>query len=235
MYGDPEMELCGVPVRVLDPDDFIPSHRANVLFLDYDTYPGQPTRATFCPNAELTPQGVNHSEFGGDIAIPVDQLNMTSNFAKYPAAHKGGDDLDEVQANVMSTEPLTVCPTIESANTLYYVAVHGGEIVQADPKTMDLSGMVKLVVVNSHKDAPEGLVDVVLGEYDTIPGSPSATYRANGVDLKELLATGQVKIPMLARNSSGFDIPGVRFMTILPYDIMVNHDEFKYPRFNLTE
>ncbi|QXO10851.1 hypothetical protein pEaSNUABM54_00025 [Erwinia phage pEa_SNUABM_54] len=235
LYGDSAMELCGVPVRVLDPDDFIPSHRSNVLFLDYDSYPGVPTRATLCPNAELTPEGVNRSEFGGDIAVPIDQLNLTSNFAKYPAAHKGGDDLDEVLANVTSTEPLVVAPTVTGSKSVYYVAVHGGEIVMADPNTADVVAMGKLLVVNSHKDAPEGLVDVVLGEYDTIPGRPSAVYRANDVDLKELLATGQITIPMIARSSSGFDIPGIRFKTYLPYAIAIDHNEFQYPRFNLTK
>lgn len=235
LYGDSAMELCGVPVRVLDPDDFIPSHRSNVLFLDYDSYPGAPTRATLCPNAELTPEGVNRSEFGGDIAVPIDQLNLTSNFAKYPAAHKGGDDLDEVLANVTSTEPLVVAPTVTGSKSVYYVAVHGGEIVMADPNTADVVAMGKLLVVNSHKDAPEGLVDVVLGEYDTIPGRPSAVYRANDVDLKELLATGQITIPMIARSSSGFDIPGIRFKTYLPYAIAIDHNEFQYPRFNLTK
>lgn len=235
LFGDSAMELCGVPVRVLDPDDFMPSHRSNVLFLDYDTYPGLPARATLCPNAELTPTGVNRSEFGGDVAIPIELLNMTSDFAKYPSAHKDGDDLDDVLANVTSTDPLTACPEIATDNPVYYVAVHGGEIVLADPKTMDLTGSVKVIVANSHKNAPEGLVDVVLGDYDTIPGRPSALYRANGVDLKELLATGTVKVPMLARHSSGFDIPGARFMTILPYGITVDHDEFTYPRFDLTK
>lgn len=110
------------------------------------------------------------------------------------------------------------------------IAVHACAIVYSDPTIEhQLTGIGTLLQPNA--PLPAEPVNVLLLDYDVIPGTATCVYRACNVDLNKIVKDGRIEFTRPPEGLPGFIIDDAIFSEVSPYDFQFYGDYKHYPRF----
>lgn len=191
---------------VIQQGDIVPPHRGSYLFIGHD-HNDQPTGGFILSDVFL-------SEYIGRTGYSPG-LPANTKWVDRPEAEKVKFDFRP------EGEPQAWC----------IIAVHAGEIVYNDPKAVVEGIGDNGVVLQPNTPIPTERVNVLLLDYDVIPGFASCTYEAHDVDLSKIIKEGRIDVKRPPSGLPGFLIDGVIFSETLPYTFQLYGNHTNYPRF----
>lgn len=191
---------------VIQQGDVVPPHRGSYLFIGHD-HNDQPTGGFILSNVFL-------SEY----------IDRPGHFPDLPANTKWVDrrEAEKVKFDFRPAgEP----------SKWYIIAVHAGEIVYNDPKAIVDGIGDSGVVMQPNTPIPTERVNVLLLDYDIIPGFASSMYETHDVDLTTIVKEGRIDVKRPPNGLPGFLIDGVIFSEVMPYTFQFYGNHTNYPRF----
>lgn len=190
---------------VIQPGEPIPQHRHTYLFIQH-THDNKPMGGFILP-------GVFLSEY----------IGKTEYLPGLPSNLKWVDRREAEQV-VFDFRP-------EGEQDKWVViAVHACTIVYSDPTIEhQLTGIGTLLQPNA--PLPAEPVNVLLLDYDVIPGTATCVYRACNVDLNKIVKDGRIEFTRPPEGLPGFIIDDAIFSEVSPYDFQLYGDYKHYPRF----
>ena len=205
LKAGPTVDINGRTHLVIQNGDPVPPHRHSYLFINHD-HNNNPTNGFIL-------SGVFLSEY----------INNLRDLPSFPAlSTKWVDRLEAENVKFDFAGPV---------EDWYIIATHGGEIVYNDPKAIVEGIGDKGTVLQPNTPLPTKPVNVLLLDYDVIPGFATRMYEASNVDLGKIVKDGRIDVKRPLNGLPGFLIEGIIFSETMPYTFQFYGNSTNYPRF----